>query len=221
MRKMPTEICLSGNGKPATQHKSSVAKLRKLVPHLLLLLANFASTNVFAQIRVEKDDISLLPQECMMRYRPESEVGRHWASILKNNGGDIGITHYCVGMKGVFDIYRGVPKPDRAHWIKATLNEFSYVEDRWPENHILRPSIEIAKGRVRYYEQKYDQATAHFKRAIQLNENLVDGYAWLSDSLMESGKKEEAHEVIKAAAEKFPGNRKIELRIKEYNKGKK
>lgn len=218
---MPITRGFLGTHAPEVRRDTFFARQTRLLPSLLLLFAMLAPGHVLAQIRVEKDDIPFMPQECMMRYLPDSDIGRHWAMLLKANGGDIGITHYCLGMKGVIDLYRGVPKPQVRSWINTTFNEFKYVEDRWPEDHMLRPSIEIAKGRVRYYERKYDQAAAHFERAIKLNENLVDGYAWLSDALMESGKHEAARAVIKIAVEKFPGNRKIELRRAEQEKSRK
>lgn len=217
---MPITRGFLGKQNPKAPRDTFFARQKKLLPSLVLVFATMAPGHAIAQIRVEKEDIPFMPQECMMRYLQDSEIGRHWAMVLKNNGGDIGITHYCIGMKGVIDLYRGVPKSEVRSWINSTFNEFKYVEDRWPEDHILRPSIEIAKGRVRYYERKYDQAAAHFERAIQLNENLVDGYAWLSDALTESGKHEAARAVIKSALEKFPGNRKIELRKAEQEKGR-
>jgi tetratricopeptide (TPR) repeat protein len=171
--------------------------------------------NASAQTTINPEDLPFLPHACHIRWNPNSETAIRWTKILSSGGGMVGITHYCMGMKAVNDLFRGVDPSERGHKISTIFNEFKYVEDRWPENHILRPSIEMSKGRVRLFQKKYNEAISHFKKAVVLDPSQADGYAALSDTLMEMGHKDDAYKLLKEALEKLPENRKLLLRVAE------
>ncbi len=188
---------------------------KSVIEFLAIFFVFFNAMNASAQTTINPEDLPFLPLACHIKWNPNSEMANRWTKILSSGGGTIGISHYCMGMKGVNDLYRGVDISERKNKISVIFNEFKYVEDRWPESHVLRPSIEISKGRVRLFQRKHAEAIGHFKKAIALDPNQADGYAALSDTLMEMGHRDDAYKLLKEALEKLPENRKLLLRVAE------
>lgn len=119
-----------------------------------------------------------------------------WASL----GDSYGVLTYS----GMIPASEAFPK-----WREA-VNQALALDDNLPEAH------KSLAARLVYRDYKFQEGEREFRRALQLNPNLVDAHLWLSDDLVCLGRVDEAVEEARRSVQLSPNSIQSNYRLGLY-----
>lgn len=161
-------------------------------------------------------DFALYPQYCRARLDNKSKLMIPVWEKKIGAASFLHVHHYCFGMKAVALAYANyTDKNRRRFFANATVSETAYFLEHAPEESPLRAEALITQGRGFMLADQPDDARERFEAALEIDPNMVDAWAFLSDVHVAQGRKQDAIKVLQDAREKLGDQKKILLRLKE------
>lgn len=193
---------------------------RTCLPTTLLMLALALPNNALAS-KWTQQDIMMLPEFCQVRMRPDKSLKHpredHWKAVLGKNMYS-SLHHYCIGMIYLTRSYAATNRNQKRHYAKNAIDNLNYTLRGAPVGFPLLAEGYRLKCQAYNLMGKKDEAMKEAENLIALNRNDPRGYFLLSDLLYESGRYQDAKEVLAEAKALAPESKSIELRSKRIER---
>ena len=164
-----------------------------------------------------EQELKSLPPYCTARLSMSKPLAneeqiKRWQNIL----GDafLHIHHYCNGLNFLNRIHRAIG--DKNYLLGRALQNFQYMY-RIPENHFLRPELELNIGQVHYMADQIPQAMASFRKAIQMKPSYERAYLLLSFCFRRVGDRTSAVRALQEGLTKVPDSRALQNALRWMN----
>lgn len=219
--------------------------MKRIFPHLLLLLGAITQTSAFAlspeDLRLvgqivsgspmTLSEVSAMPPPCRAIGMGEIN-GVFWPEGMNKNGtnwildqpenamakGAVWFHHYCWGMLEKHRAFAAVKTSERDFKIKQWRNEMQYIVNWTTQQKInwaYLPVVHMEIAESYVQEKNYPNAIQSAYTALELNADFVPGYILLDDIYERIKDRAKALAAVSEGIKHVPGSKGLQRRYKE------
>lgn len=176
---------------------------------LVLFLVTGVSTYALAATEAE---YQALRSWCVQRLQHRNDAA--WQAA-NNPQKYFHFHHYCNGMKWESVLIAPRDGQQRNNVVSEIVDQTSYVITHAEPTHPLLPEVYVLRGRAMHVGRRYAEAEADLLNALRIDSRHTRASSYLATLYLDTNRRLEAAEVVRAGLSRAPGDRRLRQMGKE------